>query len=93
MLLQNRQRDEDVEVAAAIIGPQRLPQTEHVGPFEFALVPNEQHSEEKEEVCRVGGLEVQVKLGIHELDKVVECRELLAHAGLVAEEVPLLITY
>lgn len=59
--------------------------------MKFALVPDEQHAEEEEEVGGVCGLEVEVEGGVHELDEVVEGEELGAHAGLVAEEVTFLL--
>lgn len=89
VLLEDRKRDEDVEVGAVVVGPQRLPQTQNVSPLELALVPDKQHAEEEEEVGRVGRLEVEVQLRVHELHEVVERHELLAHARLVAEEVSL----
>lgn len=87
MLFENGQGEEEMEAAGEIICPERFPETENVRPFEFALVPDNQHAEEKEEVGAVGGLEVQVELGVHELNEVVDGEELGAHAGLVAEEV------
>jgi len=59
--------------------------------LKFALVPDEQHAEEEKKVGGVGGLEVEVEGGVHELDEVVEREKLGAHAGLVAEEVALLL--
>ena len=82
--------DEQVEVAREVVGPETLPQAQHVGPGELALVPDEQHAEEEEEVGRVGGLQVQVELRVEELHELVEGGELGAHAGLVAEEIGLL---
>jgi len=73
-----------VEVAALVVGPERLPQPQYIRPLEFALVPDKQHPEEKEEVCRLSGLKVKIQLGVHKLYEVVKRRELLAHAGLVA---------
>jgi hypothetical protein len=58
--------------------------------MEFPFIPDEEHPEEEKEVGRVGGLEVEVEFGIHELDKVVEGQKLSTHAGLVAEEVSFL---
>lgn len=91
MLLQNRQRDEEMEVAAQMIRPEGFPQPQNVRPLELALVPDEEHAEEEEEVGGVCFLEVEVEGGVHELDEVVEGEELSAHAGLVAEEVALLV--
>jgi len=54
VFLQNGQRNEDVEVAALVVGPECLPQPQHIRPFELAFVPNKQHAEEKEEVGRLG---------------------------------------
>lgn len=72
VFFQDGQRDEEVEAAAEPVGPQRLPQTQHVDPFELALVPDEEHAKEEEEVGRVGGLEVEVEFRVHELDEVVK---------------------
>ena len=63
---------------------------ESVSPFKFAFVPNKKHAKEEEKVGGVGRLEVQIEFGIHELNEVVEGKELGTHAGLVAEEVPFL---
>ena len=90
MLLQDRQRNEQMEVAAHIIRPQALPQPQHVRPFKFAFVPDEQHAEEEEKIRRIGFLEVEIEGGVHELDEVIEGEKLGSHAGLVAEEVALL---
>lgn len=59
--------------------------------MEFALVPDEQHAEEEEEVGGVCFLEVEVEGWVHELDEVVEGEELSTHAGLITEEVALLV--
>lgn len=90
VFLQYCKRNEQMKVAAQIIRPQRLPQSKGISPFEFPLVPDEQHTEEEEEVGGVGGLKVQVELWVHELDEMIEGQELGAHAGLVAEEVSFL---
>jgi hypothetical protein len=82
-----------VEIAALVVGPQSLPQSKHVGPLKFSLVPNQKHAEKEEEICRVSRLKMKVEFGVHELYEVVECCELLAHAGLVSQEVTLLRTY
>ena len=87
MLLQDRQGDKQVKLRREVVGPQQLPQPQDITPVELALVPDEQHAEEEEEVGRVGGLEVQVELWVEELDELVERGELGAHAGLVAHEV------
>ena len=89
VLLQDRERDEQVEVGAEVVRPQALPEPQRIGPLELALVPDEQHAEEEEEVGRVGGLEVHVELRVHELHQVVQGEQLRAHPGLVAQEVPL----
>lgn len=89
MLLQYGEGDEEVEAAAEEVGPEALPQAQDVGPVELALVPDEQHAEEEEEVGAVGGLEVGVQPGVHELDEVVERAQLVPHPGLVAQEVAL----
>ena len=60
VLLQNGQSDEEMELAALEIGPECLPQTKNIRPFKFAFVPHEKHSEEEEEIRRVGGLKVKV---------------------------------
>ena len=80
-----------MKLTAHEIRPEPLPQAQDIRPLEFTLVPDEQHAEEEEEVGRVGGLEVQVELGVHELDKVVKGEELGTHTGLIAEEVALLV--
>lgn len=79
-----------MKVATQEVGPEGFPESEHIYPFEFALVPDEQHTEEEEKVGRVGTLEVEVEVRIHELDEVIECEELGTHAGLIAEKVTLL---
>lgn len=79
-----------MKIAAQEVGPEGFPESEHIDPFEFALVPDEQHSEKEEKVGRVGALEVEVEVWIHELDKVIECEELGTHAGLIAEKITLL---
>ena len=73
MLLQNREREEDVEVCAVVVGPQGFPKAQAVGPFHLALVPDEQLAEEEEEICGFGFLEMFVEFRIHELDKMVQC--------------------
>lgn len=50
--------DEEVEAAGEVVGPEGFPEAQDVGPFELALVPDEEHAEEEEKVGRVGGLEV-----------------------------------
>lgn len=87
MFFENGQGEEEMEAAGEIVCPKGFPETEDVRPFKFALVPNDQHTEEEEKVGAVGGLEVQVELRIHELDKMVDGEELGAHAGLVTEKV------
>lgn len=72
VLFQNRKGYEQVETTAKQVGPQGLPKAKNVDPFEFAFVPNKKHAEEEEEVRRVGGLEVQVELWVHQLDQVVQ---------------------
>jgi hypothetical protein len=84
VLLQDGKSYEDVKVTTLIVCPQRLPQSKGVGPFELSLVPHKKHAEEEEKVGRVGGLQMEVELRVHELYKVVERRELLAHPGLVS---------
>ncbi len=79
-----------MKIAAQEVGPEGFPESEHIYPFEFTLVPDEQHTEEEEKVCRVGALEVEVEVRIHQLDKVIECEELGTHAGLIAQKVTLL---
>jgi len=79
-----------VEIAAQIVRPQRFPQSENIGPLKFPLVPYEEHSEEEEEICRVGGLKVNIQLRVHKLDEMVKCEKLFAHTGLVAKEVSFL---
>lgn len=87
VLLQDRDRDEEVELRTQVIRPQPLPQSQHVAPFELALVPDEQHAEEEEEIGRVGRLEVEVEGRVEELDELVQRGQLGAHTGLVAHEV------
>lgn len=60
MFLENSQCDENVKITTQPVRPQGLPESKYVRPFELALVPYEQHTEEKEEISRVGGLEMQV---------------------------------
>ena len=80
-----------MEVTAQVIGPEGFPESKHIHPFELSLEPNEKHAEEEEEVRGFCGLEVEVELGVHELHEMVKCEELLAHAGLVSKEIPLLV--
>ena len=87
MLFQYGQCNKKVELAALEVGPESLPEAEHICPLKLALIPDKQHSEEEEKVGRVGFFEVEVEGGVHKLDEVVECEKLIAHAGLVAEEV------
>jgi len=54
MLLQYGQGDEDVKVAAEIVGPETLPQSKNISPFKLALVPDKQHAEEEKEIGGVG---------------------------------------
>jgi hypothetical protein len=91
MFLQNCQCNEDVEIATIVISPKRLPESQDIGPFEFSLVPDKEHTEEKEEVCGIGGLEMEIEFRIHNLDEMIECKKLFAHAGLIAKEIALLI--
>ena len=72
MLLENGKRDEEMKLAAEVVCPQHLPETEHVRPVELTLEPHEQHAKEEEEIGRFGRLEMQVQLGVHELHEVVE---------------------
>ena len=90
VFLKDGKGNEEMEVATVIIRPQPLPQTEHVGPYELALVPDKQHAEEKEEIGGVGGLQVHIELRIHELQQVVESEQLCPHARLIAQEVAFL---
>lgn len=90
VFFENGNGDEEVEVCREVVGPEAFPQTQHVQPGELALVPDEQHAEEEEKVCRVDGLEVEVKFWVEQLDEVVQGGELEAHAALVAEEVSFL---
>lgn len=89
VLLENGQSNEEVETTGQVIRPQDLPEVQHVQPRELALVPDEQHAEEEEEVGGISALEVQVKFWVHELDEVVEREKLFTHAALVTEKVPL----
>ena len=61
-----------METTAQVIGPKGFPEAKNVYPFEFALVPDKQHAEEKEEVGRVSRLEMEIKFRIHELDEIIE---------------------
>jgi len=61
-----------VEVGGCIVSPEGFPEAQDVQPGKFALVPDEQHAEEEEEVCRVDALKVQVEFRVEELDEVVE---------------------
>ena len=79
-----------MEVGRCVVSPEGFPETQDVQPWEFALVPDEQHAEEEEEICGVDALEVEVEFWVEELDEVVEGGELEAHAALVAEEVAFL---
>lgn len=58
VLFEYCQGDEEVEVAAVAVCPQRLPQPQGIGPFELAFVPDKQHSKEEEEIGGVGGLKM-----------------------------------
>ena len=79
-----------MEIATHVVGPQCFPQAENICPLKFAFVPDQKHAEEKEKVGRVSRLQVQVKCGIHKLDKMVEGQKLVAHPRLVSKEVTLL---
>lgn len=87
VFLQDAHGHKEMETTGQIVGPQGFPQTEHVGPFKLPLVPDQQHAEKEEEVGAIGGLQVEVELGVHQLHEMVEREELGAHARLVAEEV------
>lgn len=56
VFLQDGKRDEQMETAREIIGPQCLPKAEDVAPVELPLVPHKKHAEEEKEVCAVSGL-------------------------------------
>lgn len=45
-----------MEVAGQVVGPESFPETKDIGPFEFTLVPNQEHPEEEEKVGAIGGL-------------------------------------
>lgn len=91
VFLKNRKCYEKVKITAQPVGPESFPQTEDIGPFEFALVPDKQHAKEEEKVGGVGGLEVQVEGWIHELDEMIKSKQLSTHAGLVAKEIAFLV--
>lgn len=61
-----------MEICRSIVSPEGFPESQDVQPGEFALVPDEQHAEEEEEVCRVDALKVEVEFWVEELDEVVE---------------------
>ena len=50
MLFQDGQSNEDVEIAAEVVCPERFPHSQHVVPFKLSLIPYKQHAEEEEEV-------------------------------------------
>lgn len=79
-----------MELAAQVIGPQHLPQAEDIIPWEFPLIPDEEHAEEEEEVGGVCRLQMCVQLRVHELYKMIEGDKLRAHPGLVTEKVSFL---
>ena len=58
MLLEYCQRNEKVKVAAQVVGPESFPQPKGIRPLEVPFVPDQEHAEEKEEIRRVGGLEM-----------------------------------
>jgi len=72
MLFQNCKRNKQVKLTTHEIRPQAFPKAEYIGPFEFTLVPDEQHAEEEEKVGRIGGLKMQVQRWVHKLNEVVE---------------------
>ena len=58
----SKQGEGDEEVEAAAVGSRSRAISQRrsdIGPLELALVPDEEHAEEEEEVGRVGALEVQ----------------------------------
>lgn len=60
MLFQNRKRNENMEVAAQVVRPQALPESENVHPFKLTFVPDQQHAEKEEEIGRLGLFQVEV---------------------------------
>src|SRR5690349_14556447 len=89
VLLENGHRDEDMIVGAHVIGPEALPEPEHVEPLKLALVPDEEHAEEEEKVGTLGLLEMKVELRVEQLHQLIQRQQLLPHATLVAEKVAL----
>lgn len=80
MFFKNRKRNEEMKVTAQPVGPETFPQSEDIGPFELALVPDKKHAKEEEKIGGVGGLKVQVEGWIHKLDEMIESEQLGAHA-------------
>jgi hypothetical protein len=72
-LLKNSQGNEEMEVTALVIGPENLPQTESIHPWELAFIPNKQHAEKEEEIGRIGFLKMDIEFRIKDLNKVIEC--------------------
>lgn len=72
VFLQDAQCHKEMEATGQIVRPQGFPQTQHVRPLEFPLVPDQQHAEEEEEVGAFGRLQVKVELRVHELHEMVE---------------------
>ena len=65
-----------MEVAAKPVGPKDFPKAKNIHPGELALVPDKQHSEEKEKISGVGFLKMNVELWIEKLDKVIQRQQL-----------------
>ena len=54
VFFQDRQRNEQVEIAREMVCPQRLPESEDITPVKLTLIPYQKHAEEKEKVRAVG---------------------------------------
>ena len=56
VLFQNRQGDEEVEITTELVRPEAFPQAKYVIPYEFALIPDQKHTEKEEKVSAIRAL-------------------------------------
>lgn len=72
VFLEDGQCDKEVEAAGQIVRPQSFPKAKNIRPCKLALVPYKKHPEEEEKVRAIGRLEMEVKLGVHELNELIK---------------------
>lgn len=90
VLLEYGQGHEEMEVAAQIVGPKGFPQAESIRPLKLSLIPHQKHAKEEEKVGRICRLEMSIELRIHQLNKMIEGKELGPHARLITKEISFL---